>query len=177
MIIPAGCNKRCEEFNDGFVKWLPYQVKDEILLTDSTKIDTFFMKVTYREITHTDKIPRLATCMCEDSYTVGLSSDTLHISLHFAESRNFKNSMVHVNEEYFFYYEHLDSCEISGREYYNVIEYIRNQEDQNLDPDKVFIARSVGIIYLMISGEIWKIVDDSKKDIDPAGIKKTIVDC
>lgn len=177
IIILTGCNKRCEEFNDDIIKWLPYNGTDKIQLSTANNMDTLILSVNYRQITHTDKIPRLSMCLCMDNFSVGLSSDSLELGFIYMDSRNIRNSFVSLNDEPLNFYQFLDSYEINGKEYFNVIEYTNHLPIDSVDFVNVIIAKSSGLIKITESGKEWIIVNDSTRIIDVAGIKTIIQNC
>ncbi len=177
IIISAGCNKRCEEFNDDIFKWFPYEGTDKIQLVNADCTDTLTLTVKSRHITHTDKIARLSKCMCADDFSVGLSSDSLELGFSCMDSRNIRNSHVMLNDSYFNFDQYLDSYEINGKEYFDVIEYTNHLVADSPGYISVIIAKTIGIIKIIDSGENWIILNDSTRKIDVALIKTVIQDC
>ena len=175
ILLTASCNQECEDFNYDIVQWLPYDENDEILLTNSNFVDT--LTVDYRGITHTEEIPRFSLCICENSFIVGMSSDSVKISIMFYDSRNFEDSFVSINDEYLGFHQQLETYEINGKVYSNLLEYTYQNPEQPATYETVIIARSVGIISIIGKSEEWVPVDDSSHEIEASTIRVTLSDC
>ena len=116
-----GCAEKCEDFNNEIIEWMPYNETDKILIVKDNWTDTLI--VNYSEIYHTDKIGFGVKCVCENSYILNVSSDSLSIDIRFDNSGEVKNSEIVINEEWMNYSESIDKLEINNKEYTDLIIY------------------------------------------------------
>lgn len=176
IIILNGCTRKCEDFDNEILDWMPYKVNDKIeLSSNSSSFET--LTVSYSEINHSDKIPVMAKCMCENSFIISLSSDSLNITIFFENSNEIDQSWIHINGEQMGYSEHLDNLEINGHRYADLIIYEKNELTLMIRFKKIIIAKSIGIIAISEMNNEWRIVDDSKKQIEISDIKSIKTGC
>ncbi len=171
----TGCGRRCEDFNEEVVNWMPYKVNDHIILQKNEVLDT--LKVTQSEIYHTDKIGAWVKCSCADSYTINLGSDSLDIIVTFYSSNNVSASHVKLNDEYLSFSEQLSTFTFNDKVYLNVIIYKNNHQSQSQRFDSLLISKSIGIIGIIGTSEELVIPDDSIRTIDLSSIDFINVDC
>ncbi len=175
IIVTTSCYKKCEDFNYDIIQWFPYYESDNLLLSNLVYIDT--LTINSIEITHTDGYSRFALCACENSFGVELSSTNLDILAWFHDSRSFVDSYVIINNEVLDFHQHLDSYEINGKEYFDLLEYTNSGYDQSINYSKVIIAKSIGILTILGSEEEWITIDDSNRETEASGIKTIIEGC
>jgi len=171
----TGCGKRCEDFNNDILKWMPYKINDRIILQKNEISDT--LKVIQSEIYHTDKIGAWVKCDCEDSYSIDLSSDSLEIHLTFFKSNNVSESYVYLNNENLTFHEQENTFTFNSRTYSNVIIYKNFSQSHSKRFDSLLLSKSIGIIGIIGTTEEWTIYDDSIRNIDVSSINFENIDC
>jgi hypothetical protein len=174
-LVLTGCGKRCEEFNNDILNWMPYKAGDEIVFQKNRTPDTCYLA--YNEIIHTDKIGAWEKCECEDSYSVRISSDSLDIEVMFYHSVDVSDSYVSVNNEGLSFVKQASSYSFNSTSYSNVLIYENNIVSDNKRFEKVLISKSIGIIGIIGTFEEWTIIDDSIKSIQITDVKQSIIDC
>jgi hypothetical protein len=174
LIIPSGCATICEDFNNQIINWMPYKEADKIIIAKGNQVDTLIVNSSLRQ--HTDKIRFGSKCVCENSYSLKLSSDSLNIDVLFEDSRAVENSVITINNEFLNYSSKLDSLEINGRKYFDLIVF-ENQQHLIDKFDKIIISKSIGIISITKQGYDWIIINDSKRNIELSKIGINISDC
>ncbi|MBI5541149.1 MAG: hypothetical protein HY951_13870 [Bacteroidia bacterium] len=176
LYILTGCAKKCEDFNEDIINWLPYKKTDNIILTNDNIKDTLTLKSNV--INHTEKIKRNTKCACEDNYTLLLSSDSINISVFFNNSRVLNDSYVIINHEYLNYFEQQNyTYQLNGLIYGRVIIYKNNSQNSNKRFDRIVISRSYGIIEIIGIDENWILEDSSVKEIEFTSIDFNKIDC
>ncbi|MBL7111592.1 MAG: hypothetical protein ISS19_06600 [Bacteroidales bacterium] len=175
IIILAGCSKYCPDFNYSITQWMPYKEADHILISNSNKVDT--LVVNYSEITHTDKYPRFSLCLCQNIYSLTLSSDSLRINILFQDSEVIEESRININDESLGYQKEMDHYTINGNTYQHLIVYQNSSYTSPNRFDSIIVAKSVGIISIAGPLEEWIIVDPSLKEINNSDIRFKSEDC
>jgi hypothetical protein len=175
VIISAGCGTICEDFNNDIINWMPYKEADKIIIAKGNQVDTLI--VNFSLIQHTDKIRYGSKCECDNLYLLKLSSDSLSIAILFNDSRAVENSVITINNEFLNYSSKLDSLEINGKKYFDLIVYENINQYLINKFDKIIISKSIGIISITKQGYDWIIIDDSKRNIELSKIGLNISDC
>lgn len=86
-------------------------------------------------------------------------------------------SFVSINDEDLDFHQHLESYEINGKEYFDMIEYKYYNHVQSVKFNTVIIVKSIGIIAIIGSGEEWIIVHHTNREIVETGIETNIIEC
>jgi hypothetical protein len=175
LYILTGCTKKCDEFNSDIINWLPYKKTDLIILTNNTNKDTLTLKSNI--INHTEKIKRNTKCTCEDSYSLIISSDSILINVDFYDSRSIDFSFVKINNDNLNYSELLNSYQLNGKNYSNVIIYKNDSQNSTKRFDKLVISKNIGIIEIIGVSEEWIIENDNIKNIEVSEIDYNKSDC
>jgi hypothetical protein len=175
VIIPSGCNTICEDFNNEIINWMPYKDADKIIIAKGNQVDTLIVNFSLRQ--HTDKIRFGSKCVCENSFSLKLSSDSLNINVLFEDSRAVENSVITINNEFLNYSSKLDSLEINGKKYFDLIVFENLHQYLINKFDKIIISKSIGIISITKQGYDWIIIDDLKRNIELSKIGLNISDC
>lgn len=175
IIILIGCSKKCEDFNNDIVDWMPYKVTDKIVIFRNSDSDT--LTVTFSEINHTNKIRYGSKCMCENSFTLNLSSDYLNIDIRFYNSWAIEQSEFIINDEWMSYLEQLDTMELNGHTFTDVLIFKNANENSSLRFKKIIISKSIGIIAIIELNDEWLIIDYSKKHTEISDIEFKSTDC
>jgi hypothetical protein len=175
LIIPSGCGTICEDFNNQIINWMPYKEADKIIIAKGNQVDTLIVNSSLRQ--HTDKIRFGSKCVCENSYSLKLSSDSLSIDVLFEDSRAVEKSVITINNEFLNYSSKLDSLEINGKKYFDLIVFENLHQYLINKFDKIIISKSIGIISITKQGYDWIIIYDSKRNIELSKIGINISDC
>ena len=175
IVLSINWSKNCEEFDYDIVQWLPYNESDNIIMSNSDQFDTLLLES--REITHTDGYPILSCCACTNSYSLGCSSTNLKIHAFFHDSKSYTSSWININNEQLTYSRYLDSYELNGKEYTDILVYVSFQEDQSESFIKVIIAKNIGILTIIGTDGEWTITDDTLREANTKEIFTIIDDC
>jgi hypothetical protein len=175
VIISSGCGTKCEDFNNEIINWMPYKEADKIIIANGNQVDTLIVNFSLRQ--HTDKVRFGIKCACENSYSLRLSSDSLNIDILFEDSRAVENSAITINNEFLNYKSKLDSLEINGRKYFDLIIFENPHQYLINKFDKIIISKLIGIISITKQGYDWIIIDDSKRNIELSKVGLNISDC
>ena len=170
-----GCNRRCEDFNYNVVQWLPYEINEQIQLKTSQSVESFL--VTSNEIHHTEKIPRLASCLCVNSLSVSLESDTVDIFIHIHDAKDISSGMVSINDEHLDFKEYVNSYNLNDEVFSEVIVFEGYSQVKEIIYEKVVIAKHIGIIQIVSSDEEWYINDNQIKPTDALRIEVIEEEC
>jgi hypothetical protein len=175
IFVLTGCSTKCDDFNNKIIDWMPYKTSDKILISSNNEKDTLI--VNYIEIYHTDKIGSRSLCACENSFSVNLSSDAFDIDIRFNDSKLINQSDIVINSEWMNYSEQMDSLNINGKIYKDLIVFQNSNQTSSMRFEKIIVAKSIGIIAIIGKNEEWIIVDDSKRQIETSDIKFKRTDC
>jgi hypothetical protein len=159
-----GCSTKCEDFNSGITNWAPYKQNDKIALTCNSGADT--LSVHSSRVEHTEKIGFGMKCACMDMYMVYLSSATMAINIRFNSSRVVSQSEIQVNDEWMNFSEEVESMEINGHVYTNLILFVNSYPDVNHTFNQVILAKSIGIVAIIGDEQTWTIMENTPKSID-----------
>ena len=173
--IFSGCSKKCGDFNSDVINWLPYKKADLIILTYNTNKDTLTLKS--HVINHTDKVRYNAKCECADSYSVVISSNSIHINVDFLNSKSIKDSFIKINNDNLSFSEQLSFYYLNGKNYSNVLVYINKWQNQSTRFTKLYISKNIGIIEIVGQSEDWVIENDTNKSIDVSEIDFNETNC
>lgn len=171
----TGCSKKCDEFNSDIINWLPYKKTDLIILTYNTNKDTLTLKSSI--INHTKKVRNNTKCECEDSYNVVISSDSIHINVDFYKSKSIDDSYAKINNDNFHFLEQLNSYQLNGKNYSNVIVYKNSELNSGTRFTKLYISKNIGIIEIIGLSEDWIIENDISKSIEVSDIDFNEASC
>lgn len=176
VILISGCKKKCDEFNEGIIDWMPYKVSDKIIIFNNITSDTLI--VNNSEIYHTKKIGAFTKCACSSSFYVSLSSDSFNINVSFNESRNIEQSQIVINNGYSLYYsEQFEMLALNGYYYSDVVIYRKHINTGEQRFNTAYISKSIGIIGIVGENDEWYIHDNSKKILEMSRIAFTSTDC
>jgi len=170
-----GCSKKCGEFNSDIISWLPYKKTDLIILAFNTNKDTLTLKSSV--INHTEKVRNNTKCACEDSYSLVISSDSLHINVVFFNSKSIGDSHIRINYDNLNFSEHLTSYQLNGKNYSNVLVYKNNEQNHTARFIKLYISKNIGIIEIVGQSEDWVIENDAIKSIEVSEIEFNETNC
>ncbi len=173
ILVMTSCAKKCDDFDNKIIDWMPYKTNDKIVVSQNGDMDT--LNVNYSEIYHTDKIAFGVKCACEDSFILNLSSESLHIDIRFNDSRQIEQSDIVINDVWLEYSEHLDALVINGKSYSDLIIYKSNIASSRYE--KIIVVKSIGIVSIIGDREEWTITDDALKQIEISDIEFMGVDC
>ncbi len=175
IVFFYGCGKRCAEFNEDILTWMPYQKGDSLILENDGILRTcYFIK---SKIIHTDKMGTWDKCDCESSYSINLQSDSLDINLMFNHSYDVSRSYIELNNETFCFEKLESNYTYNNKDYLHVLIFENCREEDENRFDKILISKSIGIIGIIGSSEEWIIYDDSTKQIHISNIDQDIIDC
>lgn len=174
-LVLTGCGKRCEDFNNDILNWMPYKNGDAIVLQKNESLDTMYFDNS--EVIHTDKLGAWSKCVCEDSYYVRMSSDSLSIDVIFYHSVDVSNSNFTVNNEGLNFVKQESSYHYNNKLYSNVLIYENPNQSDNNRFERILISKFIGIIGIIGTSEEWMIVDDSNRSINISDVKQNIIDC
>lgn len=160
----TGCRRKCVEFNNDILTWMPYKLSDNVILSRDSINESLI--VTGSRIEHTNKIGHWVKCDCGDSYIIELSSDSMTINIIFDNSYYVENSWARINYESLGYSEQFSTYQSNGKTYSNVIAYKNNSQNLSKRFDMLLISKSIGIIGIIGVSEEWHTGDDTFKSID-----------
>ena len=174
-IIMTSCGKRCEDFNNDILNWMPYKKGETIVFQKDGVLDT--CNLVNNEIYHTDKIGAWTKCDCEDSYSLTISSDSLNIEIIFHQSIDVSDSYIYINNEGLSFVKQESSYTYHNISYSNVLIYENSRGTEDTRFHKVIISKSIGIIGIIGKSEEWIIFDDSTRSIQIADVNQNFSDC
>jgi hypothetical protein len=175
LCILTSCSKKCDEFNSDIINWLPYKKTDLIILANNSNKDTLTLKS--NTINHTEKVRNNTKCACEDSYSLVISSDSIHINVDFFNSKSVGDSYIKINYDNLNFLEQLNSYQLNGKNYSNVIVYKNNEQNHATRFTKLYISKNIGIIEIIGLSEDWIIENDSGKSIEVTEIDFNETNC
>jgi hypothetical protein len=175
LVLVSGCGDRCDDFNNDIVSWMPYKVNEKIVLSDSVNTQT--LVVHYCQITHSDKLSSGSTCLCSDSYSLIMSSDLFYLDVQFISSKVLEDSYIEINHEELIFSEELDSLELNGNVYQDVVVYLSTDPNFYGNYNKIIISKSIGILAIIGDANQYFVVDDAKRQVDVASVDVIGADC
>jgi hypothetical protein len=176
IIILNGCTRKCEDLNNEILDWMPFKIDDKIVLSrNNSSLET--LTVDFNEINHSDRIPVMSMCICENSFIISLSSDSLDINILFHNTNKINQSWIYINGEQMNYSQHLNNLEVNGHMFTDLITYKNNDLTLSRRFEEIIISKSIGIISISAVNDEWLIVDDSEKQIEISDIKSIKSGC
>lgn len=175
IVFLSSCTKKCEDFDNRIIDWMPYKKSDKIIISQNGEKDT--LTVNYSEIHHTDKIGFGVKCACVNSFILELSSNSLNIDVMFNDSKQVELSDIVINDEWLSYSEQADTIILNGHVFTDVIIYKNTNVSSSARFDKILISKSIGIVAIVGKDDEWIIIDNSIKDIEISAIEFQSTDC
>lgn len=175
IVVLTSCEKKCEDFDNRIVDWMPYKKSDKIIISQNGERDT--LTVNYSEIHHTGKIAFGAKCACMNSFILNLSSNTLKIDVMFNDSKLVEQSAIIINDEWLSYSEQADTVYLKEQIFTDLIIYKNTNVSSTARFDKILISKSIGIVAILGKDDEWIIIDNSIKDIEISAIEFQSTDC
>lgn len=163
LLFFSSCYKRCPDFNNELLTWLPYQVGDTIKLKNSEIDSTIIFPISSSEALHQKRRNVMVKCGCDDWIFVNTSSNSFHYSANIYE--------FDVSEDYYFT---INGNELNfGTSYANIetfsnynfnsftyskVKIYTNTIDENTVFYKLIAAQYIGIVAIIdVNEKIWSI--------------------
>ncbi|NOU48574.1 MAG: hypothetical protein HOO86_16150 [Bacteroidales bacterium] len=175
IVVLTACSKKCIDFDNKIIDWMPYKKNDRIIFFQNEERDT--LTVQYSEIYHTDMIGFGAKCSCENSFILNLTSNTFNIDIRFNDSRSIVQSEIVINNEWMNYSEQLENININGKDFTDLIVYKNINPTSSARFEKIFVSKAIGIVAIIGENNEWIIVDDSIKKIEISDLELKRTDC
>ncbi len=175
ILILTSCAKKCDDFNNKIIEWMPYKTNDKIVIFQKGNTDTLTVK--YSEIYHTDKIGFGVKCSCENSFILNLSSDSFKIDIRFNDSNLVEQSEIVINDEWMDYSEQVDNLTINGKAYTDLIIYKNTNQTPSKRFDRIILSKTIGIVAIIGEKDEWKIIDNTVRKIEISDIEFKSTDC
>ncbi len=175
IFILTSCSKKCDDFDNKIIEWMPYKKSVKIIISQNGDRDT--LTVNFSEIYHTDKIGFGVKCPCENSFILNLSSNTLNVDIRFNDSKLIEQSEIVINDDWMIYSEQTDQINLNGKVYTDLIVYKNINLTSVARFEKIIISKAIGIVAIIGEDDEWIIIDDSKKKIEISDIDFKSTDC
>jgi hypothetical protein len=171
----TGCSYDCRDFNTEILTWAPYKKNDQIAFSSKSGITTF--NVLSYEIYHNEKVGYRTECSCGDYLNIILNSQKLYIIIEFYDSNSPANSYIIVSGETLSFSKQLDSLDIGGRIYYDLLVYEDLTINKNKNYTSLILSKNLGIIEIKGVNDEWFLSDPATREIKLSDVNYVSSDC